>query len=496
MSDVQQSTFIIAREGRAEEAKTVVSDGLRIGRMPDSDIWLNHPAVSPLHAGISEIGERFFLINLSGSSATALNGRLIPLHAAVTLTAGDEILIAPFFLHVEEIEPASETLRLRVSRQIVLNAGKREARPEGGGTERRAAAEGQTTDLSEAADVLKLFWGKRTREKAGRPSPLHPRSPPRLGKARYNWRPTRDLIRPWPFGIVVWAFLVFGALSAAAALKYKTPFAPGKTSDPHTRKAFTLTPAIAKRPNNNSCTSCHAVGAGMASRGEKMSENCAACHRTEAFAATTTRAHREAGITCAACHGEHRGENFSPMNAALEGCAKCHSDENKKLYNGRGVHTPHGGTYGYPVVDGSWVWKGLDEDELALKPEISALLKSNAATPAQTQRWRNAQFHGLHLYGVRVVPGVDGVDAGDGVNKVMSCNSCHKSGYMGTAIDRTYPRTTCARCHNSQVFHEPSRAPMGGAETPSCTSCHVQHIRDTHWASSLLVARTEVQDNR
>src|SRR5215210_8326265 len=121
MSTVQQSTFIIIREGRAEEDKTIVSDGLRIGRLPDSDVWLNHPTVSRLHAGINEIEGYFYLINLSASSATALNGRVIPFNEAEALTTGDEIQLGHYFLTVEDIEPESETIRIKIMRQFALN---------------------------------------------------------------------------------------------------------------------------------------------------------------------------------------------------------------------------------------------------------------------------------------------------------------------------------------------------------------------------------------
>jgi hypothetical protein len=291
------------------------------------------------------------------------------------------------------------------------------------------------------------------------------------------------------------AFLIFGALSALAALKYRTLFAPGGTSDPHTRAAFTLTPAIATRPNDNSCTSCHALDASMESRRERLNANCAACHQTDAFSPTVTRAHREAGLGCADCHTEHRGSDFRPMHAALASCARCHSDENKHLYNGRSVRTPHGGTYGYPVKDRVWVWEGLDEEELAAKPEIVAFLEENRVKPEQTARWRNLQFHAVHVDRVRVVPGVEGVMDADGVNKVLSCSSCHKTGYTGTKIDRTSPRATCALCHNARVFNEPARF-AGDAGKPSCTSCHVQHVRDAHWAPALLNARAEAPGAR
>jgi hypothetical protein len=479
MSTVQQSTFIITRDDRAEDAKTILSEGLRIGRLTDSDILLNHPTVSRLHAGISKIEGYFYLINLSASSATALNGRIIPFNEAEALAVGDEIQIGPYFLTIEDIEQATETLKIKVVRQFALNVGERETRHREESHQKQLVTEPRPHGSSEIADALKVFWGKRTREKAGRPSLLHPQTPPRPGKARFNWTPTRDLVRPWPFSIFIWAFILVGGLSVVAAYKYKTAFTPGPLSAPHTRTAFTLTPAIARQPNGSSCTSCHAVGVSMANR-EKMNANCASCHQTEGFSATIIRGHRDAGITCINCHTEHRGEGFRPLDAALDSCAKCHSDENKSLYNGKGVFTPHGGTYGYPVINGQWVWKGLDEEELAEKPEILALLKQNRVTPSQTEQWRNVQFHAIHIYRVRVPTGFVGLEDVNAVNGEMSCSTCHKSGYMGTNVDRTFPRTTCARCHNDQIFHKTSRS-MVGVEAPSCTSCHVQHVKDKHW---------------
>jgi pSer/pThr/pTyr-binding forkhead associated (FHA) protein len=494
MSTVRPSTFIITPKGRVEEDKTVVGEGLRIGRLPDSGLWLNHPTVSRLHAGISEIEGCFYLINLSASSATALNGRSIPFNEAEALAAGDEIQIGPYILRVEEADEESETIRIGVERQFALNVGELEARHAAEADQKQPAAEGRSGCSPGAADALKIFWGKRTREKAGRPSPLHPQAPPHLGKARFNWTPTRDLVRPWPLAVFTWAVVVIGALSAAAAVGYKMSFERRPVSAPHARNDLALMPAIAREPSGGSCTSCHAVGFSVANK-EKVNANCAACHQTEAFSATVPRAHREAGINCTDCHAEHRGGGFSPAVAGLEGCAKCHTDGNKNLYQGRGVHTPHGGTYGYPVVNGVWVWRGLDEEELAERPEIVALLEKNRATRGQTQRWRNLQFHGLHVDRVRAVAGVDGISDAGGADRVLSCGSCHKSGYMGVDVDRTFPRTTCARCHNARVFEKTSIS-AAAAQTPSCNSCHVQHIKDVNRASSLLGAGPTAPDLR
>src|SRR6267154_3730811 len=113
METVRETTFIIAREDRAVDPKTVISDGLRIGRLPDSEVWLNHPTVSRLHAGINRIAGYFYLINLSASSATTLNGRAIPFNEAEALADGDVIRIGPFFLTLT-IEQTDELFRLSV----------------------------------------------------------------------------------------------------------------------------------------------------------------------------------------------------------------------------------------------------------------------------------------------------------------------------------------------------------------------------------------------
>ena len=475
--ELRNSTFIIMREDRAEDAKTLSTEGLRIGRQNDCDLVLNHPTVSRLHAGINRVGRRFYLINLSGSNATTLNGRVIAFDETEALADGDQIRIGPFFLIVEQA--SEQTLKIRVSHQFALTVGDTEAREEA--RPEHLQQEETTVEfvLRDVAGALKVFWDKRTREKAGRQSPLHPHNPPRLGKARFNWTPTRDLVRPWPFSIFVWGVIIVGALSVFAAFKFKDAYAPELVSSAHARTSFTLTPPIAREPNSNSCTTCHAIGISSENRA-RMETNCAACHQTESFVATQTKAHRDAGITCTICHTEHRGTEFKPMNAALDSCTICHNDNNQKLYNGKKVATPHGGTLGYPVRNNEWVWKGLDAEELALKPEVARLRR-----PADTeQQWRNKQFHALHIYRVRAVASIEGIkdeDAGDGT-RVISCSSCHKS---FAPIDRETPRSTCIRCHNGQIF-EPTSRSMRSAASISCTSCHVQHIRDTHWRPSLF----------
>src|SRR3954464_11728030 len=124
--NLRTSTFIIMREDRAEDAKTLVTEGVRIGRLTDCDIVLNHPTVSRLHAGINEVGGRFYIVNLSGSNATTLNGRIVPFDEADALANGDTLQIGPYFLYIEQA--ADGRLRVRIALQMALNVGEFEAR--------------------------------------------------------------------------------------------------------------------------------------------------------------------------------------------------------------------------------------------------------------------------------------------------------------------------------------------------------------------------------
>ncbi|HEY0405841.1 MAG TPA: FHA domain-containing protein [Pyrinomonadaceae bacterium] len=499
--DVQRGTIVVTREDRAVDSVKLVTEGLRIGRLPECEVSLNHPSVSRLHAGVNYIAGRFFLINLSHSSSTTLNGRLVAPDEAEAIADGDVLQIGPFGLYFNY---RKDELLIRVSQQIAMNAGEMDARSEAKSGEFRMMMQRAATKRasSEVADALKVFWGKRTREKAGRPSPLHPRRPPRPGKSRFNWTPTRDLVRPWPFSIFIWGMAIVAALSALAWHKYANAFAPMPLSNSHAAATLTLDPPVARQPNSGSCTTCHTIKSGIEA-------NCASCHQTEAFNATVIKPHREAGISCLNCHTEHRGADFSPMNSALAACAACHNDDNPKLYNGRSMHTPHGGTFGYPVRDGEWVWKGLDDEELATKPDVAEYLKNsllnrqiwsgltipeivrrvrdNTLDPKMRRDWISTQFHGIHIYRVRVFTGIEGIEDVDSENRVLSCSSCHRTGQFGARLDRLSPRATCSKCHTN-LFFERADAKLPQAAGPSCTSCHVQHLMDKNWTPAFFSA--------
>jgi hypothetical protein len=304
--------------------------------------------------------------------------------------------------------------------------------------------------------ALDVFWDKRIREagKMARPSPLYPKGGRRSGKTQFNWMPTSDLMSRWPVAFFTWALLIVGLVSVAAAYGYTSAFTPGPVSKAHAAAQFTMTPAIAVKPNAGSCTSCHSL------RGN-MEERCAACHHTDAFVATTIKPHAAAGIGCIDCHAEHQGTEFSEKQGALDSCTACHNDANQRVFNGRRVSTPHGGTFGYPVVDGKWSAKSINDEEWDLRK-----LGTTRQPTDSDDKWRSNQFHALHDQRVKVAPGMKGNSEGR-----LSCSSCHES---FEPLDRTTPRTTCAACHVKDA-------------KANCTSCHVQHILDERrWSTSML----------
>jgi len=465
--------FTIIRDDLLLDPLTIISDGLLIGRLKACELLLNHPSVSRVQAGIKAIEGDFYLFNLRPANPPLLNGR--PVEQNEALAAGDTLEFGPFILEVERPDNA---LVLRVTLQIGVVASPADVsspaittkqlegpEPAEGARKKRAPRPAPLPGTK----ALDIFWDKRIREagKMVRPSALTPRSQKRSGKAQFNWTPTSDLKRKWPGSFFIWAIIIVAAATVGGAFFYANAFAPAPVSQTHAKKSSLLVPAIAKHPGANSCTACHSLT-------KSVEANCAACHSAEAFTADVTQPHEAAGIGCVACHAEHKGVGFQPRDAAFQACTTCHNDSNKISYNnGRMVGTPHGGTFGYPVVNEKWNWKGLDEQTWARKQIPIARL------PVDTdETWRSKQFHSLHLYRVRAAEGLKSNEKGE-----MSCSSCHKS---FDPIDRETPRQTCARCHNGQIDQVSGRT-LVAAGKPNCISCHVQHTKDSwRWNKSLM----------
>ena len=440
--------FIIIRQDLTIDPVTIISEGLLIGRLSECEVRLNHPSVSRVQAGIKQFENGYYLFSLRPKNPVMLNGR--PVEDNEALAAGDIIEIGPFHL---EIDTAESALVVRVELRIGAQPSEIDVSDPGLSTDNlERPVEGKAKKPRPApiagTKALDIFWDKRIREagKMVRPSPLFPRGSRRSGKAQFNWMPTSDLISRWPVAFFTWGVILVAAGSVAAAYWYTNAFAPGPLSKGHAVSQLSMTPAIAVAPNSGSCTTCHALKG-------RMDERCASCHNTEAFKATVIRPHMAAGIGCASCHAEHQGLEFDAKAAALASCTSCHNDKNHEVYNGLRVGTPHGGTFGYPVVNGEWSPKSINDEEWELRKLAVVRLPTDSE-----QKWRSNQFHALHDQRVKVVAGIKG-----NVEGRLSCNSCHLT---FDPIDRTTPRTTCAACHST------------ASGKPDCTSCHVQHIYD------------------
>jgi hypothetical protein len=465
-----KNTYIIIRDDLLIDPVTIITEGLLIGRLRESEVLLNHPSVSRAQAGIKQIESDYYLFALRPENPVKLNGR--PVEENEALGSGDVLDVGPFQLKVDSTE---EGLILRVSLRIGRVAS--EVDSSSGSlattqldvmpTEGKRAAKARPAPIA-TNKALDIFWDKRIREagKMVRASPLFPKSQRRAGKAQFNWTPTTDLVSRWPVSFFIWAVIGVGLASVAAAFWYTSAYAPAPISKSHATAQLALFPPIAAKTNAGSCTGCHSLTG-------RMEAKCASCHNTEAFVATVIKPHAAAGIGCVNCHAEHRGAGFNAAEAAQSSCTSCHNNANQRTYNGRRVGTPHGGTLGYPVVDGKWNLKTIDDEEWALKRIAVTRL------PAETdEQWRSKQFHSMHVQRVRVVPGIAGNAQGE-----LSCSSCHKS---FNPIDRTTPRTTCGACHNGKVDPTSGRV-LIARDQPNCTSCHVQHIHDKrHWGASML----------
>jgi FHA domain len=490
LTDAMEATFIIIREDLQIDPVTIVSEGLLIGRVPTCELLLNHPSVSRLHAGITNSEGEFFIRNLRLSNPIMLNG--VKLEAYEALADGDVLGVGPFALNISF---AQGNLVLRVSLQIAAAPSDAVIRREASGlwelaTTHQLELPNNPPSAPLPADAphkkqppprtakaavastkaLDVFWDKRitAATKSVKPSPLFPLTGRLRGKAQSVWAPTTDLKRRWPSSLLLWGAIPIVLLSIAGALFYAAAFAPAPISDAHTRTGLSVSPPIANHPNAGSCTSCHAMRASMQSK-------CSSCHTTEAFVATVIQPHMNAGIECVDCHAEHRGAQFSAIDGALLSCSQCHNDQNKRTFNGKTVSTPHGGTFGYPVINGHWKWAGLDPDEITQR---QATLKLERLPSDSEDQWRSKQFHAVHLYRVRAVAGLAGNKDGE-----LSCSSCHAT---LDPIDPTTARTTCAKCHNGQTDARAGHQVIA-SDKPNCTSCHVQHMRDKrHWNPGLL----------
>jgi len=481
------SRFIIHRKDIAVDEAVIESEGLTIGRLIGNDLVLNHRSVSRTHAGIKEINGEYWLFNLSTSNGTMLNGELVD---KTPIADGDVVQIGRYLLQMRytgdgllitvEMEMESHPIEGRTSllqapaadsggATMLLSAipkpGKETITP--GGTRRLSGTmllTGMLPGLDEQA--LKVFWDKRKREagKIAEKGPLHPKSDRRVGKAQFNWRPTLDLRRPWRKSYFAWGAVIVFLLSITALFVYDEAYSPGEISNVHSLSAMTedmKARNIAVRANGASCSECHGATG-------RLQNRCVSCHTTQAsggspaFSPDISKAHTEAGIGCVSCHGEHQGADFRPGHIGSAMCVSCHNDTYK--FRGRILGAPHGGSVGYPVVNGKWEWRGLVESDWQKKK-----LPDTAAKYSPLE-----QFHLIHLSGKQ--------------EGRANCTDCHAAGLQTREGLHESPRAACASCH-AMTFTTANLKTVG----PDCVSCHVQHGENKDFIASLRAAGPDMR---
>lgn len=468
------SKFTIIRKDLDNDPSVVENDGLTIGRLVTNDLTLNHPSVSRTHAGIREINGEYWISNLSNANGTILNGSNVD---STPLAAGDVLQIGPFTLYVS-IPQGTLTLTVEMSVNPLRaeNAGtgllaappdpsgktqmlnpkmlqEQASKPSAKGTQRLSLT-GKLTGLLNKGDeaALKVFWDKRKRD-AGKMAILTPLRPNlikgRLGKARFNWRSTSDLRRPWAASVFVWGAAIVTVLAIVGWFAYEEAYSPGPVSSAHAATDLGTTDpalAVATHANANSCTECHSMTTPMQSL-------CVDCHTTPGFKSTVSAEHEALGMSCFECHGEeHRGEAGMTLVGAKNSCVECHRAGYvyESPATGREIvlNTPHGGdNVGYPVTSGQWTWAGWSAD----KWQKRELPKGPADFDSKSQ------FHLIHVMN------------GDPQERVQ-CSDCHTAGFEPSKL-MVGVRESCAGCHNPT----PAQGGLQGVAV-ECTSCHQQHI--------------------
>ena len=245
------------------------------------------------------------------------------------------------------------------------------------------------------------------------------------------------------------------SLSAIALLFYFGLYRPGAISTPHASffsKEDLLQRNIANRSGSNSCFDCHSVTV-------SVDNKCVSCHTTEdsqtaqagqkiiGFQPTIDEAHAREGIGCVTCHTEHKGQDIRAGLDQYGLCSNCHNGAYKIKTGERAgnlLPVPHGGTVGYPVVNGKWVWK-LTADEIKRRGYPDKL--ASAESPDQ--------FHAVHVTG-RMAQ--------------VSCSDCHSKGVFPDEAFHDSPKAECAKCHSLLITDTGVQAVR-----VNCNTCHLEH---------------------
>lgn len=431
------NTFRIIRTDRNADPSVLLEESLLIGRALTSDLQLPHPAVAAVHAGVTSHDGAFWLSALADATTSPvwLNDTAVQ---QAPLSDDDTVRIGPYVLRMA-VGP--ETLQITVDFALELALAELEA------------AE-PPVFIGTPADerVLERYWERRlqTVEVALTPN----RNPPGAPQTGQAIRPARRNPLRWLAFVVVLLMLCV----AVGAWVYPQVYSPGPLSAAHAARTLPVANLIAKRATG-ACGACHTLTG-------TMPQQCSACHTTTTFQAAIAQKHLNLGLTCRACHTEHRGVEFNPALVANAVCTNCHqtnppngnpNDNQNGNQNGNqgGDRTLHGHAVSYPVRNGLWLWAGLSQTSWRAR-----------GLPGQTVDYNlREQFHMLHAQGR--------------VQGRTQCVDCHLGGTAGAALKRNV-RESCAQCHSLQPAFAAALSRMAETQplqtgNARCVSCHAQH---------------------
>lgn len=413
------ATFRILRSDYQTDPSVLVNEGLLLGRAAACDLQLNHPSVQPFHAGLKLHHGAYWLSALA-EPAPLLNGEPIQ-HAQ--LGAGDTLRLGAYRLHCSAIEQL-----LQITVEFLLE-------PASPVPDSPAPKELTPTEATALSD----YWTRRLQIAAAAQT-VPPVAPD------FAWQPSADLRRRWPWSLAAGSLLFTTILAVLAAFVFPRTFAPGELSAAHTRKTLDGS-VVALRTSGGACTSCHTPIS-------SLQKNCASCHTTQTFQAALGAAHLKLGLTCRACHAEHRGSAWQPAAVANAVCTHCHQPE-RSAAAGPAANSPHRVAVRYPVKNGFWSWEGLSQAEWQRRN-----------LPRHTADYNlREQFHMLHAEGR--------------AQGRAQCGDCHLGGTQGKQLWHNV-RESCAQCHRLHPELAAELAQMAAANTLQqghvrCVACHAQH---------------------